>query len=67
MSPAPSSVIDARAHNIQVGDWIRFMRGGAVVISAVLYLVPRAPWDSTPEAMTEIGQVSFKDVLEVRK
>ena len=50
----------------KVGDWIRFMHGGRVVIAAVLYLVSRSRWDNTVEAMTEIGQVSFDSILERR-
>ena len=52
---------------IKVGDWIRFMYGGRVVIAPVLYLVPKVKFDSTREALTEFGQVSFDAVLEVRK
>lgn len=50
----------------KVGDWIRFMQGGRVVIAAVLYIVPRSSFDSTREAMTEIGQVCFDSILEIR-
>ena len=53
--------------DIRVGDWVRFLRHGQLTISVVCYLVPRSPWDSTREAMTEIGQVSFDAIVEVRR
>lgn len=53
---------------VEVGDWVRFMRGGCLVIGSVAYLVPRASWDSTIELMTaEHGQVGLDDVVECRK
>jgi hypothetical protein len=52
----------------QVGDWIRFMRGGRLVVDEIAYIVPRGLWNSTPEAMTlNHGQVPFESVLEVRR
>ncbi|HEX8030298.1 MAG TPA: hypothetical protein VF491_17610 [Vicinamibacterales bacterium] len=55
--------------NVQVGDWIRFMRGGQLVVGTVAYIVPRKRgYDSTPEAMTiEHGQVSYDDIIELRR
>jgi hypothetical protein len=54
--------------NVKVGDWIRFMHGGRLVIDEVAYLVPRASWDSTLEAMTVAnGQVGFDRILERRE
>lgn len=53
---------------VAVGDWIRFMCGGRLVIDEVAYIVPRASWDSTPEAMTVAhGRVRFDDVVELRR
>ena len=53
---------------VQVGDWIRFMHLGALVIDEVAYLVPRASWDSTLEAMTvRHGRVRMEDVWERRE
>ena len=50
-----------------IGDWIRFMHGGRLVIDEVAYLVPRASWDSTIEAMTQAhGRVRIDDILETR-
>lgn len=52
----------------RVGDWIRFLHGGHLVIDEVAYLVPRANWDSTIEAMTVAnGRVRMEDILEVRR
>ena len=52
----------------KVGDWIRFMHGGRLVIDEVAYLVPRSPYDSTVEAHTIMsGQVSFEWVVELRR
>lgn len=51
-----------------VGDWIRFMSGGRLVIDQIAYIVPRAPWDSTPEAMTLThGCVRVEDIIERRQ
>ncbi len=51
----------------QVGDWIRFMCGGRLVIDEVAYIVQRASWDSTPELITVAhGRVRYDDVLECR-
>ena len=52
---------------MRVGDWVRFMHGGRLVIDEIAYLVPRASWDSTIEAMTlRHGRVRIEDVLELR-
>ena len=52
---------------VAVGDWIRFMHGGKLVIDEVAYLVRRASWDSTQDAMTvSSGQIDMDDILEVR-
>lgn len=53
--------------DVRVGDWVRFYRGGLLVLGVVEYIVPRAPWDSTPEAVTSLGQIPFDAVLEVRR
>lgn len=54
--------------SVKVGDWIRFVRGGQLVIDQVAYIVPRGSWDSTPEVMTiHNGRVIMDCVLEVRK
>jgi hypothetical protein len=51
-----------------VGDWIRFMHDGKLVIDEIAYLVPRAAWDSTIEAVTLAhGQVSLDSVRELRR
>lgn len=53
---------------LQVGDWVRVQRGGRLVVAVVDYIVPRATWDSTPEAQTvDHGRVSFDEVLERRR
>ena len=50
-----------------VGDWIRFMYQGHLVIDEIAYLVPRASWDSTIQAVTVAhGQVPLDSVLETR-
>ena len=54
--------------DVAVGDWIRFMNDGQLVIDEVAYIVPRSRFDSTPEAMTvAYGQVSFGNIVEMRK
>lgn len=51
-----------------VGDWVRFMHNGRLVIDEVAYLVPRASWDSTIEAMTVAhGRVPIAEILERRE
>ena len=50
------------------GDWIRFLHCGCLVVDVVAYVVPRATWDSTPEAITvHHGQVPRDHVIEVRR
>ena len=52
---------------MSVGDWIRFMHSGRLVIDEIAYLIPRASWDSTIEAMTvSHGRVRLDDGLERR-
>lgn len=52
---------------IEIGDWIRFQRGGSLVIGSVVYLEPRARWDSTLRPVTaEYGPIDAEYVLEVR-
>ena len=44
------------------------MHHGRLVISEVTYIVPRASWDSTTDAMTrDAGRVRFEDILELRR
>ena len=64
MVAAMTGVADAP----KVGDWIRFMHGGRLVIDEVAYIVPRSPWDSTPEALTvAAGPVPLDRIVEVRR
>ena len=52
---------------VATGDWIRFMHGGRLVIDEVAYLVRRASWDSTLDAMTvSSGAIDMDSILEVR-
>lgn len=56
------------AEAVAVGDWIRFMHLGRLVVDEVAYLVPRASWDSTTEAMTQAhGRVRVEDIIERRQ
>lgn len=52
---------------IQIGDWIRFRRGGALVIGQVEYITPRSSWDSTLSYHTELGEVEADGILERRQ
>ena len=50
----------------QVGDWIRFRRGGVLVIGQVEYITPRFHWDSTPNFHTDLGETTQDGILEIR-
>ena len=53
--------------DIAVGDWIRFLQGGRVVLGIVQYLHEADRYPYGPVAVTDIGIVSLKDVFECRK
>lgn len=51
----------------KVGDWIRFMHGGRLVIAMIAYLRPRSAWDSTVVYVTDTdGTVALESILELR-
>jgi len=52
---------------VQPGDWVRFEKGGTVVLGVVLYVV-RAPdsYPYSPIAITDLGRVRLSDILERR-
>lgn len=52
---------------IDVGDWIRFYRNGALVIAEVRYEPRRNSWERHPKAITDVGEVAVDQVLEVRR
>jgi hypothetical protein len=49
---------------VKVGDWVRFQRGGALVIGVVSYLMHDMCGYAT--VVTDLGPVPQKDILEVR-
>lgn len=52
----------------QVGDWVRFMNNGRLVIDEIAYIVPRSSWDKTPQAVTtQHGTVDFEYIQEMRR
>lgn len=52
---------------VDVGDWVRFMSDGRLVVAVVQYLKARASWERHDSVVTEIGPVSVDHILEVRK
>jgi hypothetical protein len=53
--------------NVQVGDWVRFMRDGRLVIGIVQYVKPRSTSQWKDVVVTEVGPVDIDQVLEIRK
>lgn len=59
---------DNKFPDLHVGDWVRFLHCGKLVIDIVVYLTPRSHYDHKMEAVTSrYGQISFTHALEVRK
>lgn len=53
---------------IEVGDWVRFSRGGALVIDEVYYIKRRHSWDPALILVTaQHGDVAPGSVLEARR
>lgn len=51
----------------RVGDWIRFMYGGRLVIDEIAYVGQRSAFDSTPTYMTtQHGFIAVDSILERR-
>jgi len=51
---------------INIGDWVRFQRGGQLVIGVVNYFRDDYSFLGTI-VVTDIGEVRFKSILETRK
>lgn len=49
---------------INVGSWVRFYQGGRLVVGVVQYI--EQDYIGEWQAKTDIGQVAFKNVVEVR-
>ena len=52
--------------DIKVGDWVRFYRGGVLVIGVVEYIRERKAWERADELQTTAGAVNADYVLESR-
>lgn len=51
----------------QIGDWVRFYRGGEMVIACVQYInSEHKHYPYEIELLTDEGAVSLSDVLEAR-
>ena len=52
---------------VEAGDWVRWMRGGVLVMGVVQYVTVVDGWPWGVRLTTDNGAVAEKDVLEVRK
>jgi len=52
--------------NIQVGDWVRFYRGGVMVTGVVEYVTKHSVLNKY-NLCTDVGSVDTESILEVRK
>ncbi len=51
---------------IDVGDWVRFMKGGELVIGEVQYIIDNGPLPG-PDFFTTVGMTRSGDILETRR
>lgn len=60
--------MEMRETDPRVGDWVRVMRGGILVIAVVNYVRPNQWSISTPEFQTDTaGVVQREDIWEIRR
>jgi hypothetical protein len=57
---------EARSKVCKVGDWVRFQRGGELVIAKVEYLRPAKRWPNDVEVVTDLGTTHADHIVEVR-
>lgn len=51
---------------IGIGDWVRFYRGGQLMIAEVRYVRAQMTYPYQYEALTDHGAVTLSDVIEAR-
>lgn len=51
---------------VRPGDWVRFARGGQLVVGVVAYVRREDRWPQRWEAVTDAGHVYYEHILEVR-
>ena len=49
-----------------VGQWVRWMRNGALVIGVVQYVRDQSKYPYEPEYVTDVGSVAESSILEAR-
>ena len=55
-------------NNIEIGDWVSFVRSGMIIISQVMYVKNSKSYSSHRFDITTLnGIISETDVLEIRK
>lgn len=58
--------MQVEAKDVRVGSWVRFYRGGVLVIAEVRYARQSPSYPYKYEALTDDGSVNVEHVLEVR-
>jgi hypothetical protein len=51
----------------QVGDWVRFYRGGVLVIGTVEYVYESRSGSPRWNVMTDVGGTTEEEILETRR
>lgn len=52
----------------QIGDWVRFRRGGVLVVGVVAYVKEaKYYWQGGAVYETDIGEIDHASLLEVRR
>jgi hypothetical protein len=51
----------------QVGDWVRFYRGGVLVIGTVEYVYESRSGIAHWNVMTDVGGTTEEEILEIRR